>query len=92
MKLSDHEQAMLAGAEGAARQYAMEQIVRVGSFFGAEDCVKVSQVHLMADPESLGPGGSRFLRLWPNLLKMSAGCVFPPSPIRAVLILKPTSV
>jgi len=61
MKLSDHEQAMLAGAEGSARQYAMDQIVRVGSFFGAEDCVKVSQVHLMADPESLGQGGVAFL-------------------------------
>ncbi len=61
MKLSDHEQAMLAGAEGTARQYAMEQIVRVGKFFGAGDCVQVSQVHLMADPESLGQGGVAFL-------------------------------
>ena len=61
MKLSDHEQAMLAGAEGSARQYAMEQIVRVGRFFGAGDCVPVSQVHLMADPESLGQGGVAFL-------------------------------
>ncbi|GAB4228288.1 MAG: aconitase X [Methyloligellaceae bacterium] len=61
MKLSDHEEAMLAGAEGPARKYAMEQITRVGRFFGAEDCVEVSQVHLMADPESLGEGGVAFL-------------------------------
>ena len=30
MKLTDHEQAMLAGAEGPARKFAMEQIVKVG--------------------------------------------------------------
>jgi hypothetical protein len=61
MKLSDHEQAMLAGAEGPARKYAMEQIVRVGTFFAAQDCVEVSQVHLMADAESLGEGCVAFL-------------------------------
>ncbi|MBT5108314.1 MAG: DUF521 domain-containing protein [Rhodospirillaceae bacterium] len=54
MKLTDHESAMLAGAEGPARKYAMEQVVSVGQFFDAEDCVDVAQVHLMADPESLG--------------------------------------
>ena len=61
MKLDDHQQAMLAGAEGAARRYAMEQIVKVGRFFDAEDCVPISQVHLMADPEALGPSGVDFL-------------------------------
>lgn len=58
---------MLAGEEGPARQYAMEQIERVGSFFGAEDCVEVSQVHLMADPESLGDAGVRFLENFAGL-------------------------
>jgi predicted aconitase len=61
MKLDDHQQAMLAGAEGPARRYAMEQIVKVGRFFDAEDCVPISQVHLMADPEALGPSGVDFL-------------------------------
>jgi len=61
MKLTDHEEAMLGGAEGPARQFAMQQITRVGDFFGAQDCVEVSQVHLMADPESLGEGGVNFL-------------------------------
>ena len=61
MKLSEHEKAMLAGEEGPARRYAMEQITRVGAFFGAADCVEVSQVHLMADPESLGHAGVDFL-------------------------------
>ena len=61
MNLTDHEKAMLAGEEGSARRYAMEQIIRVGEFFGAERCVPISQVHLMADPESLGEGGVAFL-------------------------------
>ena len=61
MKLDDHQQAMLAGAEGPARKYAMEQILKVGRFFDAEDCVPISQVHLMADPEALGPSGVDFL-------------------------------
>ncbi len=54
MKLTDHEQAMLAGAEGPARKFAMEQIVKVGRFFDAADTVAISQVHIMADPEALG--------------------------------------
>ncbi|MDX2158621.1 MAG: aconitase X catalytic domain-containing protein [Hyphomicrobiaceae bacterium] len=61
MNLTDHEQAMLAGAEGPARQYAMEQIVSVGRFFDAKDTVAISQVHIMADPEALGPSGLAFL-------------------------------
>ncbi|MCP5368319.1 MAG: aconitase X catalytic domain-containing protein [Hyphomicrobiales bacterium] len=61
MRLDDEEKAMLAGELGPARQYAMEQIVRVGDFFDAADCVPVSQVHLMADPESLGAAGVEFL-------------------------------
>lgn len=61
MKLTDHESAMLAGEEGPARKYAMEQVVNVGQFFDAEDCVEIAQVHLMADPESLGDECVSFL-------------------------------
>jgi len=61
MKLSDYEQEMLAGEHGRAKQYGMEQIARVGAFFDAPDTVEISQVHLMADPESLGPSGVDFL-------------------------------
>ncbi|MDA7949421.1 MAG: aconitase X catalytic domain-containing protein [Hyphomicrobiaceae bacterium] len=61
MKLTEYEKAMLAGEEGPARRYAMEQIIRVGDFFGADACVEISQVHLMADPESLGEAGVEFL-------------------------------
>ncbi len=61
MKLDAHETGMLAGAEGPARQFAMEQIVKVGRFFDAEDTVTISQVHVMADPEALGESGVAFL-------------------------------
>lgn len=69
MKLTDHEQAMLAGAEGPARKYAMEQIVKVGRFFDAVDTVAISQVHIMADPEALGEAGVAFLETLATLPK-----------------------
>ena len=61
IRLNSYEQDMLAGKFGWPRQFAMEQIVRVGNFFDAEDCVEVAQVHLMADTESLGEDGVLFL-------------------------------
>lgn len=61
MQLSEHEKAMLAGAEGSARKLAMEQIVKVGRFFDAADTVAISQVHIMADPEALGEAGVAYL-------------------------------
>lgn len=61
MKLSDLERAMLAGEQGRPRQFAMQQIMKVGTFFDAADTVPISQVHLMADPESLGPASIEFL-------------------------------
>ena len=61
MILTPHETAMLDGAEGPARKFAMQQIVKVGRFFDAADTVAVSQVHIMADPEALGPSGVAFL-------------------------------
>lgn len=61
MRLSEYEQDMLAGKYGWPRQFGMDQIVKVGNFFDAEDCVEVAQVHLMADTESLGEDGVLFL-------------------------------
>ena len=61
LNLTEEEHAMLAGALGPARQFAMRQIVTVGAFFGAEDCVPIAQAHVMADPESLGEIGVGFL-------------------------------
>ncbi len=61
MRLSEYEQDMLEGKHGWPRQFGMEQIVTVGNFFDAEDCVEIAQVHLMADTESLGEDGVLFL-------------------------------
>ena len=61
MRLDDEEKAMLAGALGAPRRWAIEQQIAVGRFFDAPDFVPVAQVHLMADAESLGESGVAFL-------------------------------
>src|SRR5437588_5445847 len=52
---------MPAGAVGAVRRWAISHQVAVGEFFDAADFVPVSQAHIMADTESLGEAGVRFL-------------------------------
>lgn len=61
MRLNDIERAMQAGELGEPRRWAIEQQMRVGRFFDAPDFVPISQVHLMADAESLGSVGVDFL-------------------------------
>ncbi|HEY3847031.1 MAG TPA: aconitase X catalytic domain-containing protein [Acetobacteraceae bacterium] len=61
MQLTDEERAMLAGAAGPARQWAIEHQIRVGRYLGAADFVPVSQAHIMADTESLGLAGVEWL-------------------------------
>lgn len=61
MRLSEEEQAMAQGAAGPARLWAIEHQKKVGAFFDAEDLAPVAQVHIMADPESLGGLGVDFL-------------------------------
>ena len=61
MRLSDFEEALRGGEMGPARQAAIEQQIQVGRTFDAEDFVEVSQVHLMADTESLGESGVVYL-------------------------------
>jgi len=63
MKLNELERAMLAGELGAAPRGAIEHQIKVGDFFGAEDFVPVTQAHIMADTESLGEAGVRWLEL-----------------------------
>ena len=52
---------MLAGEMGPAVRAALEHQVKVGDFFGAADFVPVTQAHIMADTESLGEAGVRWL-------------------------------
>src|ERR1700732_2945683 len=61
MRLSDEERAMLAGELGAVRRWGISHQIAVVEFFDAADFVPVSQAHIMADTESLGEAGLRFL-------------------------------
>jgi predicted aconitase len=61
MKLNDEEQDILAGKAGFLPQQALQHQIKVGEFFAAEDLVPVTQAHIMADTESLGEAGVRWL-------------------------------
>lgn len=61
MQLTDEEEAMLAGEQGPARQWAIRHQIAVGDFFDAPDFVPVGQAHIMADTESLGEAGVAWL-------------------------------
>ena len=61
MKLNDEEQDILAGKAGAVPQLALKHQIKVGDFFAAADFVPVTQAHIMADTESLGEAGVRWL-------------------------------
>ncbi len=76
MKLNEEEKSMLAGAQGPARQWAIEHQMRVGRYLGARDFVPVTQAHIMADTESLGEAGVAWLERMAAL----------PEPERRVLI------
>lgn len=61
MQLNHEEKAMLAGEFGPVVKTAIEHQIKVGTFFGADDFVEVSQSHIMADTESLGEAGVQWL-------------------------------
>jgi predicted aconitase len=61
VRLTDEERAMLAGEHGRARQWAISHQMEVGDFFDAADFAPVGQAHIMADTESLGEAGVRWL-------------------------------
>jgi hypothetical protein len=75
MKLDATERAMLGGELGPAAKEALEHQVRVGEFFGAADFVPVTQAHIMADTESLGEPGVR----WVESLAAGGGKVSVPT-------------
>jgi len=61
MKMNDEENEILAGKAGPVPQQALQHQIKVGEFFDAEDFVPVTQAHIMADTESLGEAGVRWL-------------------------------
>ena len=65
---------MRAGDMGAATKWALEHQVQVGRMFDAEDMVEVSQSHMMADPESLGEAGVKFVE---NIAAQGAKVAIP---------------
>ena len=92
MRLTDEEQAMLAGEQGPVRQWAIRHQIAVGEFFDAPDFVPVGQAHIMADTESLGEAGVAWLEgLAAAAAGASAACASPPSPTRAASTSPPTS-
>lgn len=65
MKLSDEEQAMLAGDQGRGVQKAMEIITALGKIYGADDLVPVSSVQISGvSYKNLGDAGLEFLAEW----------------------------
>src|SRR3954452_195678 len=61
MRVTDEEKAMLAGELGEVWRWAIRHQIAVGEFFDAADFVAVAQAHVMADTESLGEAGVRWL-------------------------------
>ena len=86
MRLTDEERTILAGQQGAVRQQALQHQIKVGEFFGAADFVPVTQAHIMADTESLGEAGVRWLETACGERRIGQVFAFPPSRIRAAPI------
>jgi predicted aconitase len=65
MRLTDEEEAMLAGEAGPAVQKALEIIVALGRIYGARDLVEVSSVQVSGvSYKNLGQAGLEFLEEW----------------------------
>lgn len=77
MKLSTQAEAMLAGEMGPARKWAVEHQIQVGRMFDAADMVAVSQAHMMADPESVGPAGVELIERFAALPQEQRRVVIP---------------
>jgi predicted aconitase len=65
MKLTDEEQAMLAGDSGPGVQKAMEILTALGRIYGADDLVPVTSVQVAGvSYKNLGDAGLEFLADW----------------------------
>lgn len=65
LKLTDEEQAMLAGAFGPGVQRAMEIVVTLGRIYGAPDLVPVTHVQIAGvSYKNIGDAGVAFLNQW----------------------------
>ncbi len=76
MELTADERALLDGTRGEAARMALESQIAVGTFFGAERFVEVSNVHMMGDYEVMGDAGYAYVR---RLLDLGARVTVPTS-------------
>ncbi len=74
MRLSERETRIRAGELGEAARQALELQIAVGEFFGAEQFVPVSSVHMMGDMEVMGEAGFAFIE---GLVRQGARFVVP---------------
>ena len=74
MQLTDGEKRILDGAEGEARQLAMEVLLRIGEAMGAGEFVKIVSVQAMAHFGSLHIAGRDWLE---KLAGMGGKCCVP---------------
>ncbi|MGB6104504.1 MAG: aconitase X [Pusillimonas sp.] len=74
MHLTSEEQAMLEGKHGKAVQEAIQFQIEVGSFFGAERLVPITNAHVMGDIEVMGDGGLGLLK---DMRNENARCAVP---------------
>lgn len=85
MQLTQYEKDMLAGRHGEPRRFALEQQLKVGQFFDAERFVEISQAHLMADSEAVGPAGvdllERFVGYGADACRVMVPTVTDPSSV-----------
>ncbi|MDQ3925223.1 MAG: aconitase X catalytic domain-containing protein [Actinomycetota bacterium] len=72
MRLTREEEEMLRGERGEVVEEALRVQLEVGEFFGAQEFVSVSNVHMMGDIEVMGDGGLEFLR---RMARLGARCV-----------------
>ena len=72
MLLTREEEEMLRGERGEVVEEALRVQLEVGEFFGAQEFVSVSNVHMMGDIEVMGDGGLEFLR---RVAGLGARCV-----------------
>lgn len=77
MKLSSQAESMLAGEQGPARQWAVEHQMQIGRMFDAEDMIRVSQAHIMADPESIGLAGVELVEGFAKLPEQHRAVLIP---------------
>lgn len=77
MKLAAKAQSMLNGELGPARQWAVKHQLQIGRMFDAIDMVKVSQAHMMADPESTGLAGVELVEGFASLPEKERRVVIP---------------